>query len=124
MNQVIEGVGSDYRRLEEIVNNAHQEGTRYVFLSGFEMNNALGNIFRRFNDMRFFVSSLDVSEPNVVTYTDKSYVAKYLAGYISGAFLSNSKKYDDNDRYSQYDDDLSASLSKSLHSGNVHNRSE
>ncbi len=116
---VIEGVGSDYRRLEEIVNNAHQEGTRYVFLSGFEMNNALGNIFRRFNDMRFFVSSLDVSEPNVVTYTDKSYVAKYLAGYISGAFLSNSKKYDDNDRYSQYDDDLAASLSKSLHSGNV-----
>ena len=84
---VIEGVGSDYRRLEEIVNNAHQEGTRYVFLSGFEMNNALGNIFRRFSDVKFFVSSIEVSDSNVVSYTDKTYVSKYMAGFISGIFL-------------------------------------
>lgn len=82
---VIEGVGTDYARLEEIVNNAYSKGVRYIFLSGFEKNNALGNIFRRFNEINFFVNNMEATDANVISYTDKNYVAKYLAGFVAGA---------------------------------------
>ncbi|SFP17336.1 Basic membrane lipoprotein Med, substrate-binding protein (PBP1-ABC) superfamily [Ruminobacter amylophilus] len=117
---VIEGVGSDYRRLEEIVNNAYAEGARYVFLSGFEMNNALGNIFRRFSDVKFFVSCIEVSDSNVVSYTDKTYVSKYMAGFISGIFLGKNKNSEEELRYMMYDSKGSGhDISKDFQQGNI-----
>lgn len=81
---VVEGVGNNLLILSDIIDKAHDEGVRNIFLFGFPYGLEMENIFRRYQDISFYYYNGKATGGNVRNYGVSIFMEKYYLGMLAG----------------------------------------
>ena len=67
-----------------IVSEYVSRGFKHIFIHGFVYDVELGNLFRSYPEVTFFMYDGDSRENNVINYIPRTYEIKYLQGLLAG----------------------------------------
>lgn len=81
---VVEGVGNNLLILSDIIDKAHDEGVRNIFLFGFPYGLEMENIFRCYQDISFYYYNGKATGGNVRNYGVSIFMEKYYLGMLAG----------------------------------------
>lgn len=81
---VVEGVGNNLLIFSDIIDKAHDEGVRNIFLFGFPYGLEMENIFRRYQDISFYYYNGKATGGNVRNYGVSIFMEKYYLGMLAG----------------------------------------
>ncbi len=79
---VVENARTD--NIARIVSEYVSKGYHHIFIHGFIYDVELGNLFRAYPAVTFFMYDGDSRENNVINYIPRTYEIKYLQGLLAG----------------------------------------